>query len=103
MKNTLLASVLMIPGLAMAAEAVPDAVKRFSEQQGIKIIKKSMLPAERQPGLVSIRTWALPFFCCLTESMWFQAIFMMKKVKTSARTILKKRSTCLLAERCGSN
>lgn len=44
MKNTLLASVLMIPGLAMAAEAVPDAVKRFSEQQGIKIIKKINAP-----------------------------------------------------------
>jgi hypothetical protein len=40
MKKLLLLSVLSVSGLAHATDAVPDVVKNFSEQQGIKIIKK---------------------------------------------------------------
>ena len=40
MKKLLLLSVLATSGLAQAAEAIPDVVKLFSEQQNIKIIKK---------------------------------------------------------------
>ncbi|HDR2751811.1 MULTISPECIES: thiol:disulfide interchange protein DsbG [Enterobacter] len=44
MKKLLLLSVLAVSGLAHATEAVPDVVKNFSEQQGIKIIKKIDAP-----------------------------------------------------------
>lgn len=44
MKKLLLLSVLATSGLAQAAEAIPDVVKLFSEQQNIKIIKKIDAP-----------------------------------------------------------
>jgi thiol:disulfide interchange protein DsbG len=43
MKKLLLISLLVTSGLA-AAEAIPDVVKTFSEQQDIKIIKKIDAP-----------------------------------------------------------
>jgi thiol:disulfide interchange protein DsbG len=62
MKKLLLISLLVTSGLAQAAEAIPDVVKTFSEQQDIKIIKKIDAPVERPPGLGNIRTWALRSF-----------------------------------------
>ena len=44
MKKLLLISLLVTSGLAQAAEAIPDVVKTFSEQQDIKIIKKIDAP-----------------------------------------------------------
>lgn len=44
MKKLLLISLLVTSGLAQAAEAIPDVVKTFSEQQNIKIIKKIDAP-----------------------------------------------------------
>ena len=44
MKKLLLISLLVTSGLAQAAEAIPDVVKTFSEQQHIKIIKKIDAP-----------------------------------------------------------
>ena len=44
MKKLLLISLLVTSGLAQAAEAIPDVVKNFSEQQNIKIIKKIDAP-----------------------------------------------------------
>ncbi|NJQ18388.1 thiol:disulfide interchange protein DsbG [Pantoea sp. LS15] len=44
MKKLLLLSALVSSGLAQAAEAIPDVVKHFSEQQDIKIIKKLDAP-----------------------------------------------------------
>ena len=44
MKKLLLLSALTASGLAQAAEAIPDVVKHFSEQQNIKIIKKLDAP-----------------------------------------------------------
>ena len=44
MKKLLLLSVLSVSGLAHATDTVPDVVKNFSEQQGIKIIKKIDAP-----------------------------------------------------------
>jgi thiol:disulfide interchange protein DsbG len=58
MKKLLLLSALATSGLVQAAEAIPDVVKHFSEQQNIKIIKKLDAPGGRQPGWGSIRTWA---------------------------------------------
>jgi thiol:disulfide interchange protein DsbG len=58
MNKLLLLSALVSSGLAQAAEAIPDVVKHFSEQQDIKIIKKLDAPAARQPGLDNIRIWA---------------------------------------------
>ncbi len=62
MKKLLLLSVLATSGLAQAAEAIPDVVKLFSEQQNIKIIKKIDAPGARRPGWGSIRIWALRCF-----------------------------------------
>lgn len=44
MKKLLLLSALATSGLVQAAEAIPDVVKHFSEQQNIKIIKKLDAP-----------------------------------------------------------
>lgn len=44
MKKRLLLSLLMASGLTQAAEAVPEVVKHFSEQQHITIIKKIDAP-----------------------------------------------------------
>ena len=44
MKKLLLLSALATSGLVQAADAIPDVVKHFSEQQNIKIIKKLDAP-----------------------------------------------------------
>jgi thiol:disulfide interchange protein DsbG len=62
MKKLLLLSVLSVSGLAHATDAVPDVVKNFSEQQGIKIIKKIDALAGHPAGWGNIRTWASRFF-----------------------------------------
>jgi hypothetical protein len=58
MKKLLLLSLLATSGLAQAAEAIPDVVKTFSEQQTLRSLRKSMRQAERPPGWGNIRTWA---------------------------------------------
>lgn len=57
MKKLLLLSALATSGLVQAADAIPDVVKHFSEQQNITIIKKLDAPAARRPGWGNIRTW----------------------------------------------
>jgi len=44
MKKLLLLSLLAIAGRAISAEAVPEVIKNFGEQQGIKIVKKIDAP-----------------------------------------------------------
>ena len=44
MKSTLLMALTLMPALAFASTPLPDVVKRFSEQQNIKIIKEIDAP-----------------------------------------------------------
>lgn len=44
MKSTLLMALTLMPALALASTPLPDVVKRFSEQQNIKIIKEIDAP-----------------------------------------------------------
>ncbi|MCW1876599.1 MULTISPECIES: thiol:disulfide interchange protein DsbG [Erwiniaceae] len=48
MKSTLLLAACLLPGLAYSAEALPPVVKTFSDQQGIKIVKKIDAPGGLQ-------------------------------------------------------
>ncbi len=57
MKKLLLLSALATSGLVQAADAIPDVVKHFSEQQNITIIKKLDAPGGARPGWGNIRTW----------------------------------------------
>ena len=64
MKKLLLLSALATSGLVQAADAIPDVVKHFSEQQNITIIKKLDAPGGapawlgqyQDMGIRSVRT-----------------------------------------------
>jgi thiol:disulfide interchange protein DsbG len=101
MKKLLLLSALATSGLAQAAEAIPDVVKHFSEQQNIKIIKKLDAPGGAPAWLGQYQDMGVTLFLTPDGKHVISGYLYDDKGKTSARAISRKRSTPRWAARCG--
>ena len=99
-EKLLLLSALATSGLARAADAIPDVVKQFSEQQQIKIIKKLDAPAaHRLAGAISGH--GRDAVLTPDGKHVISGYLYDDKGKTSAKAISRKRSTLRWDARCG--